>query len=89
VSRADKYKSKAFIDTFVYRGGDVLGAQVEGALGRLGTGLAALISVSVPLALVWGALGVWLGRRQERQAGHRPDVRRTKAATIVELNSTA
>ena len=53
VSRADKYKSKAFIDTFVYRGGDVVGAQVEGVLGRLGTGLAALISVAVPLAVVW------------------------------------
>jgi AAA family ATP:ADP antiporter len=38
VSRADKYKSKAFIDTFVYRGGDVVGAQVEGVLGRLGRG---------------------------------------------------
>jgi AAA family ATP:ADP antiporter len=71
VSRADKYKSKAFIDTFVYRSGDVVGAQVEGVLGRLGTGLAALISVSVPLAVVWGALGVWLGRRQEREARHR------------------
>jgi AAA family ATP:ADP antiporter len=68
VSRADKYKSKAFTDTFVYRTGDVLGAQVEGALGKLGTGLAALISVSVPLAIVWGALGIWLGRRQKRQA---------------------
>jgi AAA family ATP:ADP antiporter len=72
VSRADKYKSKAFIDTFVYRGGDVVGAQVEGALGRLGTGLAALISVSVPLAVAWAALGVWLGWRQERQAEPRP-----------------
>jgi AAA family ATP:ADP antiporter len=71
VSRADKYKSKAFIDTFVYRGGDVVGAQVEGVLGRLGTGLAALISVSVPLAVAWAALGVWLGRRQQRQAEHR------------------
>jgi AAA family ATP:ADP antiporter len=71
VSRADKYKSKAFIDTFVYRGGDVVGAQVEGVLGRLGTGLAALTTVSVPLALVWAVLGLWLGRRQERQAGHR------------------
>ena len=71
VSRADKYKSKAFIDTFVYRGGDVMGAQIEGVLGRLGTGLAALISVSVPLAVVWGALGIWLGRQQQRQAGHR------------------
>jgi AAA family ATP:ADP antiporter len=75
VSRADKYKSKAFIDTFVYRGGDVVGAQVEGVLGRLGTGLAALISVSVPLAFVWAALGVWLGRRQEHQAEHRSATR--------------
>jgi ATP:ADP antiporter, AAA family len=71
VSRADKYKSKAFIDTFVYRGGDVIGAQLEGALGRLAAGLTALISVAVPLAVVWGALGIWLGRRQEREAGHR------------------
>jgi ATP:ADP antiporter, AAA family len=71
VSRADKYKSKAFIDTFVYRGGDVLGAQLEGALGRIGTGLAALISVAVPLAVAWAALGVWLGRRQERHVEHR------------------
>jgi AAA family ATP:ADP antiporter len=64
VARADKYKAKAFTDTFVYRTGDVVGAQVEGILGRLGPGLAALISVSVPLALAWGALGLWLGHRQ-------------------------
>jgi AAA family ATP:ADP antiporter len=67
VSREDKYKSKAFIDTFVYRTGDVVGAQVEGLLGRLGLGLAALVSVTVPLALVWGVLGVWLGRAQHRR----------------------
>lgn len=68
VSREDKYKSKAFIDTFVYRGGDVVGAQVEGLLGHLGMGLAALASVAIPLALAWGALGIWLGRAQQRQA---------------------
>ena len=67
VPREDKYKSKAFIDTFVYRTGDVVGAQVEGLLGRLGMGLAALVSVTVPLALVWGVLGVWLGRAQQRR----------------------
>ena len=48
VGREDKYKSKAFIDTFGYRGGDVAGAQVEGLLGRLGMGLAGLASVAVP-----------------------------------------
>ncbi len=68
VSREDKYKSKAFIDTFVYRGGDVAGAQVEGLLGKLGMGLAGLASVAVPLALTWAALGIWLGRRQQKLA---------------------
>lgn len=68
ISREDKYKSKAFIDTFVYRGGDVVGAQVEGLLGRLVAGLAGVVSVAVPLALIWGALAVWLGRAQKRIA---------------------
>ncbi|HET9446698.1 MAG TPA: MFS transporter [Steroidobacteraceae bacterium] len=71
VPRADKYKAKAFIDTFVYRGGDVIGAQVEGLLGRIAAGLGALVSVTIPLALTWGALGVWLGRRQEQKAESR------------------
>ncbi|WP_111412295.1 NTP/NDP exchange transporter [Billgrantia lactosivorans] len=68
VSREDKYKAKAFIDTFVYRGGDVVGAQVEGLLARLGSGLAAVASVAVPLALVWAGLALWLGRTQQRIA---------------------
>jgi AAA family ATP:ADP antiporter len=68
VPREEKYKAKAFIDTFVYRGGDVVGAQTEGLLGKLGMGLAALTSVAVPLALLWAALGVWLGRSQARIA---------------------
>ncbi|SFX65203.1 NTP/NDP exchange transporter [Marinospirillum alkaliphilum] len=67
-SREDKYKSKAFIDTFVYRSGDVVGAQLEGALGRLGMGLAAVASVAVPLALIWAALALWLGRTQQQLA---------------------
>jgi AAA family ATP:ADP antiporter len=66
VSRADRYKSKAFIDTFVYRAGDVIGAQIEGLLGKLGMGLAALAAFAVPLALVWIALGLWLGFAQRR-----------------------
>lgn len=69
VGREDKYKAKAFIDTFIYRAGDVAGAQVEGLLARLGMGLAALASIAVPLALAWAALGIWLGRTQRRLAG--------------------
>jgi ATP:ADP antiporter, AAA family len=67
-SREEKYKAKAVIDTFVYRAGDVVGAQVEGLLGRLGMGLAAVASVAVPLALAWAALALWLGRTQARIA---------------------
>jgi AAA family ATP:ADP antiporter len=67
VSREDKYKSKAFIDTFVYRVGDVVGSQVEGLLRGLALGLAGLVAVTIPLAIVWGVLGVWLGRAQQRR----------------------
>jgi ATP:ADP antiporter, AAA family len=68
VSREDKYKSKAFIDTFVYRGGDVLGAWTEGFLGRLGFALVGLATLAVPLALVWAGLGLWLGLTQRRNS---------------------
>jgi AAA family ATP:ADP antiporter len=68
VPRAERYKAKAFIDTFVYRAGDVIGAQTEGLLGRLGMGVAALASLAVPLAMAWMALGVWLGLAQRERA---------------------
>lgn len=68
VSRSDRYKAKAFIDTFVYRTGDVVGAQTEGLLGKLGMGLAALAAFAIPLAVVWTALGWWLGA-SHRSAG--------------------
>ena len=60
-----KYKSKAFTDTFVYRGGDVIGAWTEGWLGRLGMALVGLASLAVPLAVGWAVLGLWLGRTQQ------------------------
>ena len=65
--RSDRYKSKAFIDTFVYRGGDVIGSQTDGLLKGLGMGLAGLAGFAVPLALVWMALGLWLGHARTRQ----------------------
>lgn len=71
VSREDKYKSKAFTDTFVYRAGDVLGSRTEEILTGLGSGLLALASFSVPMAIIWGALGYWLGTSQQRIARER------------------
>jgi AAA family ATP:ADP antiporter len=82
VSREDKYKSKAFIDTFVYRGGDVAGAQVQGGLAQLGLGLAGLATLAVPLALVWGALGLWLGRRQRQLGEGSADAARLSSTSL-------
>lgn len=73
VSREEKYKAKAVIDTFIYRAGDVVGAQTEGLLARLGMGIAALTMAVLPLAVLWGALGIWLGRTQARKL-HKRDI---------------
>jgi AAA family ATP:ADP antiporter len=67
-TRADRYKAKGFIDTFVYRTGDVVGSQTEAWLGRLGMGLAGLASFAIPLAVAWLALGLWLGHAQRTRA---------------------
>lgn len=70
-TREERYKAKAFIDTFVYRGGDALGAQTEGLLKSLGMGLAGLAWFAVPLAVIWMALGLWLGSSPKHHFFHR------------------
>ncbi len=62
--RDAKYKAKNFIDTFIYRLGDQVGAWSYTGLGALGLGAAAISLVAVPLAVVWLGIGLWLGRRQ-------------------------
>jgi AAA family ATP:ADP antiporter len=74
VGREDKYKAKAFVDTFIYRAGDVAGAQTEGALARLGLAMGGLVSVVVPLALGWAVLALWLGRAQARRVVPLPTI---------------
>ena len=64
VPREDKYKAKSFIETFVYRGGDQVGAWSFAGLTALGLGLTGISWVAVPMSAVWMALGVWLSRRQ-------------------------
>jgi AAA family ATP:ADP antiporter len=62
VSRAEKYESKAFVDTVVFRGSDVVASNVCDALQRFSVSAAAL--AIVPLVAAWLALGAWLGREQ-------------------------
>jgi AAA family ATP:ADP antiporter len=65
VTREEKYKAKNIIDTFVYRGGDQVGAWFYGAMLWLGVGMSALAFLAVPVCGVWLLVGYWLGRRQE------------------------
>ena len=69
VPREDKYKAKSFIETFVYRGGDQVGAWTFTALGAMGLGLAGIAFAAVPIAALWLGLSVWLGRQQALLAG--------------------
>ncbi len=72
--REDKYKAKSFIDTFVYRVGDQVGAWSYPLLTWLGLGLTGISFVAAPLAAGWCALSLWLGQRQSALAQQRkPD----------------
>jgi AAA family ATP:ADP antiporter len=64
--REDKYKAKNVIDTVVSRGGDALSGWAYAGLTALGLGMAGVSLVALPLAALWIALAVFLGRREER-----------------------
>src|SRR5882672_3290498 len=66
LTREAKYKSKNFIDTVVFRGGDAASGWVYAALKGLGLSIAGLAAAAVPGTIVWLALGLWLGRQHAR-----------------------
>jgi AAA family ATP:ADP antiporter len=65
VPREDKYKAKNFIETFVYRGGDQLGAWAFAGLVAMGVSMPVIAWIAVPISGAWLALALWLGRRHE------------------------
>jgi AAA family ATP:ADP antiporter len=64
LKREDKYKAKSFVDTFVYRAGDQIGAWSYPLLAWLGLGLTGISFVAAPLAGIWCVIALWLGRKQ-------------------------
>ena len=64
VSAEEKYKSKNFIDTAVYRGGDLLGTWTVRALW--GLGYSGISLVMLPFAALWVAIALWLGKTYRR-----------------------
>jgi AAA family ATP:ADP antiporter len=69
--REEKYAAKNFVDTFVYRFGDVVGAFADKGLRALGAMGATLAGLFLPVAVAWALLAAWLGRRQARLAESR------------------
>jgi AAA family ATP:ADP antiporter len=63
LARTDKYKSKNFNDTFVYRAGDQVGVWSERLLTVIGLGIAGTAATMVPFSVAWLGLAVWLGMR--------------------------
>ncbi len=65
VGREEKYKSKNFIETVVYRGGDAVSGWVFAGLQGAGLGLSAISFVAALIAAVWLVTGWGLGKKQE------------------------
>jgi AAA family ATP:ADP antiporter len=67
VGREEKYKSKNFIDTVVYRGGDAVSGWAYAGLAGVGLGLSGIAFVAVPVAVAWLFTGLGLGKEQEKR----------------------
>jgi ATP:ADP antiporter, AAA family len=86
VEREVKYKSKSFVDTFIYRLGDCLGAWAFMGIQALGAGLTAIAVLTIPIAGVWVFVGRTLGRKQREIAEQAPI---TSSAVTGAINESA
>ena len=65
VPKEEKYQAKNVIDTVIHRGGDAASGWVAAALLGAGLGLSGLAFAGVPVACLWLATALFLGRRHE------------------------
>lgn len=76
LSREEKYKSKNFIDTVVFRGGDAISGWLFEGLRMVGLGFSGVAFAAVPIAMVWAGTGWMLGRSQEEMRARLEYLRR-------------
>ena len=67
VDREERYKSKAFIDAAVYRGGDLVNGWAVTGLEWIGLGVAGIALVAAPVMGIWMGVALMLGRAQEER----------------------
>lgn len=63
--RKEKYQAKSFVDTFVYRGGDLAVSWLYDLLAGIGLHAQALAFFVVPTSLVWAGTARQLGRQHQ------------------------
>lgn len=63
LGREERYKSKAFLDAAVYRGGDLVSGWIYSGLAAIGLSVGAIALVAAPLAGVWALVGWSLAKR--------------------------
>jgi AAA family ATP:ADP antiporter len=68
VTPEDKYKTKNFIETAVYRLGDVVGTMTIKAFMLIGISMTAISVVMLPFAAIWAFVAVWLGKSYRKRA---------------------
>jgi ATP:ADP antiporter, AAA family len=89
VPREDRYKTKSFIDTVVYRTGDQVGAWSVALLRTAGLGTAGVAMAAIPIAALWLANALWLGRRQELLAAVQRTTPAPSAAAVTRADHAA
>ncbi|MFT5577815.1 MAG: AAA family ATP:ADP antiporter [Paraglaciecola psychrophila] len=83
VDRETRFKAKPVIDIVAYRGGDTIMAWLfTGLTQGLGLGLAAVAMVGALIALLWAAVGLYLGRWFEREDN-------ADSASVVDQDTSA
>jgi AAA family ATP:ADP antiporter len=65
IPREQRYKSKNFIDTVVYRGGDAVTAWISAGLSAVGFGIVPVSAAAVALSFVWLWNSLSIARKDE------------------------
>jgi AAA family ATP:ADP antiporter len=86
--REERYKTKSFVDTVVYRGGDAAGGWTHAAFAAMGTGAAAMPLAVLPLVLAWLLTIPWLVRRHRRLAQDLPEGRTSWSVDVATSSSS-
>jgi AAA family ATP:ADP antiporter len=66
-----KYKAKNTVDVPIYRASDYLVAQANKGMESMGMMPASIAAVGAGVALLWAALGWWLGKKYQALSNHK------------------